>query len=239
MLNNLKSEILKQLMEKKMTAKELDSLLKRPEGYTLWMIENGDIRRYPFNDEDNLAKFLGISTKKITELNGHDAYEKNNEYITTLTSSMYNEVKVNGVVGWESLPGKLSIYLRSCDFPGDVRDTEVCPIENEEYEVIPANHRTLLYYSAGPVYRKRISEDFSVLITKSFGEKIDAETFELTNPILCSIYLTDAKGHLIDYIEVNSEFAFVLKQYQSYLQLSELYDILHDDFDDEDYYTVD
>lgn len=238
MLNNLKSRILANLVEKKITAKELDSLLKRPEGYTLWMIENGDIRRFPFNDEDNLAKFLGISTKKITELNGHDAYEKNNTYITSLTSSIYNEVKEHGTDKWESLTGKLSVYLRSCDMPGDVRDTEVVPIDGEEYEVIPATHRTILYYSAGPVYRKRISEDFSVLVTKSYGEKIDAETFELTTPILCGIYLTDTKGHLVDYIEVDSEFAFVLKQYQTYLELSELYAILHSDFDDEDYYEI-
>lgn len=239
MLNNLKSRILENLVEKKITAKELDKILGRPEGYTLWMLENNDIRRFPFNDEDVLAKFLGVSTKEITNLNGHDAYEKNNTFITSLTSSIYTEAKERGIDCWESLPGKLSIYLRSCDMPGDIRDTEICPIDGEEYEVIPANHRSELYYTAGPVYRKKISDELSVLVTKAFGEKIDVETFEVTNPSLFGIYLVDSSGHLIDYIEVESEFAFVLKQYQSYLQLSELYDILHDTFEDESYYTID
>lgn len=239
MLNNLKSKIITTLLKKDIASEELDMMLGRNSGYTLWMLENNDIRRFPFNDEDVLAKFLGVSTKEVTNLNGHDAYEKNNTYITSLTSSIYNEVKEHGTDKWESLPGKLSVYLRSCDMPGDVRDTEVCPIENEEYEVIPATHRTILYYSAGPVYRTKLSEELFVLITKAYGEKINEDTFEITNPVLCSMYLTDNHGHLIDYIETDSDFAFILKMYKSYLELSELYDILKDSFDDEDYYIVD
>lgn len=236
MLNKLKTKILEKLGEKKMTAKGLDILLNRPEGYTLWMLENNDIRRFPYNDEDPLAHFLGLTEKEISLLNGRDAGEKTNKYISTLSSYLYSDAKTHGNEGWESLPGKLAVYLRSCDMPGAVRDTEVSPIENEEYEIEPANHRTDQFYTAGPVYRKKLGEEFFVYLTKSIAEKIDEDTYEESNSELFGIYLIDKKGHLVDYIEVESDYAFVLGLYKKYLELSELYDIMHLSFDDDDYY---
>lgn len=239
MLNNLKTLILTKLEERNIKSEVLDKMLRKPRGYSLWMIENSDITRFPFNDEAVLAFFLGMSIMQISKLSGKDAYEKNNKYIRTLTTTLYEEVKETDIQEWESHEGKLSIYLRSCDLPGNVRDTEIRRIEGEEYEIEPATDHSVQYYAAGPVYIKKVSDEFTVLITKSYAEKMDEETLEIAHPMLCGIYLTDNEGHLVDYLEVESESAFSLRLHKSYVELSKLYDILHEFFGDEDYYSFD
>lgn len=236
MLNTLKTKILEKLEEEKITTKDLDRLLGRPFGYTLWMLENNDIKRFPFNDEDPLAQFLNLTEKEITLLNGRGAGEKTNEYISSLSSRFYSEAKAHANDGWKSMPGRLAVYLRSCDKPGAVRDTEVVQIKNNEYEIEPVNHRTEQFYTAGPVYMRKLGKEFLVYLTKSVAKKIDDDTYEETHDELFGIYLIDRMGHLIDYLEIESDYAFVLGLYKKYLELSELYDIMQYSFDDDIYY---
>ena len=207
-----------------MTFAELDAILKRPDGYSAFVVCNNGVKKFSPDDLPKISEHFGLAGSERLVLSGvRNALSS--DYIMHVLNRTYDGI-IDPLKEVERFDGKLITYDFSMDFPGDVKETTIFTIEEFGYDYPTFENRHKDYFVYGPAYCYKTKHGLKIFFEKAiycgYHKECEYEDEETEEFELCDFVITDEKNHVIDYLEAEFDNTRLVKE-KGFDKISGLY----------------